>query len=108
MGQPLQKAPSIIRILDGLKERLGEEAFTIVDHWKADLCAIGLARSDNPSVLVYISTHSEEEALYSVSLELPPQQDSPLPYTAAGEHGSISLDELATIVSKHFQHGLST
>ena len=100
----LQKDQSIARILDGLRVRLGPRAFDVVDHWEADSCAVGIARPDNHSVLVYISTNGEGDDRCSVSLELPPQPGSDIPYTAAGDHNAASLDELAEIVRRHFEH----
>jgi hypothetical protein len=82
---------------------MGPRAFVVVDHWEADLCAIGIARPDNHSVLVYFSTNSEPGERCSVSLELPPQPGSDIPYTAVGDHVAASLDELAEIVRRHFQ-----
>ena len=89
---PLQKDQSIVRLLDGLTARLGPRAFDVVDHWESDLCAIGIARPDNHDVLVYISTNGESDERCSVSLELPPQPGSDIPYTAAGDHDAASVD----------------
>jgi hypothetical protein len=100
----LQKDQSIVRLLDGLRARLGLRSFDVVDHWEGDSCAIGIARPDNHSVLVYISTSGEPGERCSVSLELPPQPGSDIPYTAAGDHDAASLDELAEIVRRHFQY----
>ncbi|MGH3850515.1 MAG: hypothetical protein ACRDRT_12575 [Pseudonocardiaceae bacterium] len=104
MNTQLQKDQSVIRLLDGLRERLGLRAFDVVDHWEADSCAIGIARPDNHGVLVYISTNGEAGERCSVSLELPPQPGSDIPYTAAGDHDAASLDELAEIVRRHFEY----
>jgi hypothetical protein len=51
-----KKDESITRLLEQLRRRLGVDAFDVVDHWKCDLRAIGVARPDNHSVLVCIST----------------------------------------------------
>lgn len=104
MNTQLQKDQSIVRILDGLRVRLSPQAFDIVDHWEADLCAVGIARPDNHSVLVYISTNGEGDERCSVSLELPPQPGSNIPYTAAGDHAAASLNELAEIIWRHFEY----
>ena len=104
MNTQLQKDPSIIRLLDGLRARLGPRAFDVVDHWESDLCAIGIARPDNHGVLVYISTYDENDECSSVSLELPPQPGSDFPYTAVGDHDTANFDELAEIVRRHFEY----
>ena len=105
MSTQLQKDQSVIRLLDGLRARLGTRAFDVVDHWEADFCAIGIARPDNHGVLIYISTTAEEGDRCSVSLELPPQPGSDIPYTAAGDHEAASIDELVEIVRRHFDYG---
>ena len=50
------------------------------------------------------ATSGEPGEHCSVSLELPPQPDSDLPYTAAGIRDVVSIDELAAIVLAHFEH----
>lgn len=98
-----QKAPSIIRLLDGLRARLGQRAFDVVDHWEIDEFAVGIARPDNHSVLAYISTDGKKGERSFVSLELPAAAESNSPYVDAGSHEATSFDELAAIVRGHFE-----
>jgi len=98
----LVKDKSIIRLLARLKLRLGPNAFEVVDDWDADLFAIGIARPDKPDVLVYICTFGRPPDEYFVSLELPPEQPSDLPYRPAGNFEVRGFEELVAIIRKHF------
>ncbi len=60
---------------------LGKGAFAVVDHWEADLCAVGLARPSDERFLIYLSTWPPESGLYSYQLESPARGDDS-PYTA--------------------------
>lgn len=108
MNTRFQKDQSIIRLIDGLRALLGPRAFDVVDHWESDLCAVGIARPDNHGVLVYISTSGKPGERCSVSLELPPQPGSDIPYTAAGDQDAANLNELAEIIQRHFGYNRTT
>lgn len=95
------KDPEILKMLSKLRTELGEGAFDVVDHWEADLCAIGIVRPDNHSVLVYVSTYERGEGRYWVSLELPPIAEG-VPYASAGEREVRGIRELASVVRRHF------
>ena len=99
-----QKDETILQLLHRLTERLGARAFDVVDHWDADLCAIGIARPDDHRVLVYVCTFGQQAGTYAVSLELPPTADSDLPYSSAGEQEARSFNELVEIIQKHFSY----
>ena len=103
-----QKDESITRLLEQLRLRLGEDAFDVVDHWKGDLCATGVARPDNHSVLVYISTFGKTVDDYFVSMELPTQpgaeQLGDFPYSPAGEEQVEGFDRLVQIIERHFAY----
>ncbi len=49
----MKKDKSIIKLIENLKGVIDFTHLEIVDHWEADLCAIGLRRKNK---LVYIST----------------------------------------------------
>lgn len=108
MDKTLQKDESIIRLLGRLRNRLGADAFDVIDHWEADLCAVGIARPDDHSVLVYICTFGRADEDYFVSLELPPrpndEQWANHPYTPVGEQSVQGFDELVRIIQRHFDH----
>jgi hypothetical protein len=100
----LQKDKTILRLLDRLAKRLGTRAFDVVDHWEADLCAIGIARPDDHRVLVYVCTYEQQDGTYFVSLELPPAAGSDLPFSSAGEQEAKSFDELVEIIQRHLSY----
>lgn len=89
-------------MIDGLRVRLGPDAFDVVDHWESDAFAIGIACPDNHAVLAYISTIEGGNKGCSVSLELPPRPGSDMPYSTAGDYNVASLDELVEIIRRHF------
>lgn len=102
------KDESVSELLGRLRRQLGANAFDIVDHWDADLCAVGIARPDNHGVLVYISTFGNQKDSYFVSLELPPKPDDEHwanhPYTPAGEQRVQGFDALVQIIQEHFRY----
>jgi hypothetical protein len=102
----LQKHHTITRLLPRLRKRLGADAFDVVDHWDADLRAVGLARPDDHAVLVYVCTHGLPNGRYFASLELPPAQAGEPwanhPYTPAGERDRLTFEELVEVIRKHF------
>ena len=97
----LIKDATILRLLDRLTEHLEPGTFDIVDHWKGDLCAIGIARSAKPGFLVYTSTFGHHDDTCFVSLELPPAAGSNLPYAQAGEQETKTFKELLEMIQKH-------
>ncbi|WP_149110733.1 hypothetical protein [Limnoglobus roseus] len=102
MNAILDKDPGIVAVIDRLRARLGRDAFIIADHWEGDLCAIGIASPHDPRVLVYISNYGEKAERFSCELEVPPTNNEP-PYRVAGEAAHLSFDELADLISNHFQ-----
>ncbi len=54
----MQKDITIINLIETLRSTFDFESIEIVDHWEADLCAIGIKRDER---LVYISTYSHLE-----------------------------------------------
>jgi hypothetical protein len=98
----LDKDPAIVALLRRLSDRLGPDAFDIVDHWELDLCAVGIASPRDHGVLAYISCYGEPEERYYVELELPPTPGGELPYQVAGRYDDLDFEALAGVVSSHF------
>jgi hypothetical protein len=98
----LDKDPAIVTLLRRLSDRLGLDAFEIVDHWEPDLCAIGIASPRDHGVLAYISCFGEPEGRYHVELELPPSPGGELPYQDAGRYDDLGFEALVSVVSAHF------
>jgi hypothetical protein len=85
------KDPTIQELLKKLRGHFGQELFQIVDHWEADLRAIGITRPDSPAELVYVSTFDLPEGRYYVSLERHARPESHLPYECAGTYQDIDF-----------------
>jgi hypothetical protein len=86
------KDASIQDVLSLLSRYLGPDAFRVVDRWGADFFAIGIARTDEPETLVYISTWQKAEGRYSATLHSAkgPWRDVPC-------CSEVDLDDLAFI-----------
>lgn len=95
------KDPAILSALAYLSEHLGAGEFAIADHWVGDLCAVGLARRDELSVLAYISCYGEAEGWYGFELELLPPAESEATYSVASRGNGVTLAELAAVVIGH-------
>ncbi len=100
------KDETITNVLARLESDLGPGAFAVVDHWPADLMAVGIARRSDPGYLVYVSTLGCEPDCYHVELELPPKPNDDFPYTPAGEFASVDYAALLEIVKRHLETGL--
>ena len=102
MNELKDKDTSIHEVIAKLQNKLGDTAFDIVDHWEADLCAVGIARPDNHAILVYISTRNLPEKGYYASLELPSVEED-FPYQAAGEFDNLDFEGLVSIIKRHLK-----
>jgi hypothetical protein len=90
----------IERVLARLRERFGASAFTRVEHWDSDLCAVGIAHADAPARMVYISTCNCADGRYDVALETAPATADGAP-TRDGHFTAVDFETLAALVAKH-------
>jgi len=97
----LKKSKSVYQLLEQLRRRLGRDAFDVVDHWDADLCAVGVSRPGTASPLVYISTWRQPPGRYFVSLEHAPEAAPDGPYKQGGEVKGLDLDKLVATIARH-------
>jgi hypothetical protein len=94
----------LVAVIEVLRDRLGESAFVVVDHWPDCSEAIGVAAPANPGLLAYISASSGADQPYFVSLEYPPAGEwADHPYTPGEDRDVCELNELIDIVSKHLR-----
>jgi hypothetical protein len=100
--ESMNKAKEIQAVLAWLREQLGDR-FVVIDHWDADLNAIGVASPEDPHRLVYICAGSEEPERYFVELETAPSEGSDLPYESVGKFTSVDREQLARIVKDHLK-----
>jgi hypothetical protein len=59
-GANMMKDDAILDAVEHLRKCLGPDEFQIMDHWEADLIAIGVASSSDLQRLVYFSGSSVE------------------------------------------------
>ena len=76
-------------------ENFRSEDLTVVDHWDADLCAIGYENPKYPNRLAYISTYGKKPGQYYLKLE---------EGTKETEFETIGLDELRGRIFSHLNH----
>lgn len=96
------KVPEIVALIATLRERLGADAFDIVDHWEADRCAIGIASPRDHRVLIYLATVDCDVGRYHAELELPPTEPDRL-YREAGSVEDIDLEHVLAVVGAHLR-----
>ena len=94
-----EEKQAIIELVNWLREHLAD--FSVVDHWDADLSAVGISAPHDPKLLAYISNHGRPPGYYFVELEAAPALDSDLPYDVVNTFETVSRDELLKIVSEH-------
>jgi hypothetical protein len=94
----LTKDETIRELVSALE--VGRRGWVLVDHWEADLCAVGIANGAEPRRLVYVSTYGKAPETYDYECEVP---DSAQPaenrQVARGEN--VSLTELVAVLERH-------
>jgi hypothetical protein len=99
--QPTKSDP-ILAVIASLTERLGSEAFQVVDHWPTDVDAVGIASPRDASRLMYVSCYGCAGHEYFVSFEAAPVgYAADMPYTPLGERSVHGLDALAEAFRRH-------
>lgn len=100
-----KKETRIIELVERLWTDLGVESFRVVDHWPADLCAIGLASIGNPRQLAYISTYHAPSGArfqgYFLELETPGDTDEISDYKVAATHEGLGYRQLRELLVGH-------
>ncbi|MCB0921723.1 MAG: hypothetical protein KDC08_07910 [Actinobacteria bacterium] len=97
---PESKDRSIHEVIARLRTDVGHDAFAVVDHWPADLSAVGVAQPHDHRYLVYISTLQEKEGRYAFQLERP-AIDQDLPFDADPMVDAATYEELVREVRRH-------
>lgn len=96
----MEKDERLLVAVASLRGRFGD-AIEIVDHWDADLRAVGISRRGEATPLVYLSVLPGGEERFDLALELPPQPSSVLPFEDGGWHRGLVLSEVADVVASH-------
>jgi hypothetical protein len=96
----LKKDTTIVQLLEILRDRLGAGAFEVVDHWEADMSAIGIASPRDHRVLAYLGCFGREPGSYDVELESPAEMNG-----FVREHRNVDLEILVRVVREHLSCG---
>ncbi len=100
------KDKSITDVVRWLEENLGCDLLA-VDHWDADLFAIGIAPVERPRRVVYISKFGCSPDRYFAELEDTPPEGSDLPYACLGRRAEVNREALLGIVREHLRLPIS-
>lgn len=79
---------------------LAARGWIIVDHWEADLCATGIASTNDPARLVYVSVFDKADGLFDYETEFAPRSESEL-YSPGDGGVDVSFDELLLVIERH-------
>lgn len=94
----IRKDKSIWVFLGELAHRLPSENYRVVDHWEADLRAIGVAALNDPDRLVYVCTFGQPAGKFAFECEAA-GKDAPYAVTSRGVASSV--DEIVLIIAQH-------
>ena len=92
------KDQSIVELLTML--RLDERGWQVVDHWEADLMAVGVADRRAPRRLVYVSTLGLAPGRYYYQCEKENGQNIEN-YIVVGEDEDIGYQALVKVLEAH-------
>jgi hypothetical protein len=98
MSAVVRKDTSIWTLVAQLAAIFGGDSFQLVDHWDADLFAVGIASVREQRLLVYVSTYGKDSGLFAYDCEEPDAQ-------SVGKSEQVDLAELVRVVERHL--GLS-
>lgn len=94
------KAPSILKLIEMLQ--LDKHGWIIVDHWEADLCAVGIAANKNPRRLVYISSYNKPDGIFDYECETPLAGDNE-EYEVEQEGQDVPFAEIMDVLKRHLE-----
>lgn len=98
MSAALTKDASIWQLVGELAGRLDAHQFQIIDHWDADLFAIGIGRADKPGRLVYVSTYQQPPGHYAFECEEPHREHK---FEAGYRANAVTFDQLVDVIRRH-------
>ena len=79
----------------------------VIDHWDADLCAIGIARADRPRQLVYISTFDSFSGRYYYECEIP-NGPCECDYITTASEEDVDFETLLDAITKHLRFNVGS
>jgi len=98
MSATLRKDRSIWIFLGELAKRVNSQQYQVVDHWDADLFAVGVAAPDESRRLVYVSTYRQEQGRYVVECEVPGEEQG---YRVPSRGDGVPFDEVVAMILRH-------
>src|SRR4051812_14821877 len=98
MSATMLKHVSIWAFLGQLAKEVDSQDYQVVDHWDADLFAIGIAAIAEPRRLVYVCTFKQEPDRYVVECEEP---DNEKDYRAADGGEALTFDQVVELIRSH-------
>lgn len=97
------KHESVLEMLAQLSAVLNPSGWEVVDHWEADLHAVGIARRGQPEVLVYVSTYGLPPGRFSCECE--PAGCRGAVAGALGTAEGIDFKTLVSVIEGHLHSG---
>ena len=91
----LQKLPALLSVVQKINVRFGG-AVRVLDHWEADVCAVGFTRTGTDQPLVYLST--EDGQRFYVELEVAVEDAA---YRSIGSFDGIPLERVVQLMESH-------
>jgi hypothetical protein len=91
------KDQSIVDLLSRLN--LDGRDWQVIDHWEADLCAIGVRSRLDSGRLVYVSTYRKRPGLFYYECEGPASGEAPYTKVESGE--AANFEELLEVMKRH-------
>lgn len=95
MSAAFVKYRSIWAFLGQLAREIDSEQYQVVDHWDADLFAIGVASLGEPGQLAYVSTYQQEADHFAVECEMPGSD------TVAARGVGLTFDAAVEMIRRH-------
>lgn len=97
----IQKDKRILELLARLP--MNERGWVIVDHWDADLMAVGIAHPADVRRLVYVSTFKKENGRYDYECEVPTGPE-PGNFTTSECGEDVDDGALLAALDRHLAH----
>ncbi|MFY0530539.1 hypothetical protein ACN28I_47690 [Archangium gephyra] len=97
----IQKDKRILALLARLP--MNERGWVIVDHWDADLMAVGIAHPSDVRRLVYVSTFKKENGRYDYECEVPTGA-GPDHFTTSDRGEDVEEGALLAALERHLAH----
>jgi hypothetical protein len=96
----VQKAPEIRRLVSRVMQSSLGQHLTMVNHWDADLFAVGFANRKDSSRLVYVTAWRQEPGTFSFECEYRPS-GSDVP--TIEQSGTVAEEALIRVIREYLK-----